>query len=325
MQYRTLGRTGLKVSELGFGAWAICANQQDHSHSLAEDATSGKAIHTALELGCNFFDTADVYGFGHSEKILHQSLQAAGKLNDVLIATKVGGNFYGDKTKTDFSPAYIRSALEQSLKRLQRDYVDLYQLHNPSRLVIEDPRTYEVLEELKTAGKIRYYGVSVHSVPEGLACLKSGKPDTIQIVWNMFSLAQSENPAEELFPLAKELNIGIIAREPLANGFLTGKQKLDTTYSQGDIRSTWPINYRSYKIRLSEALRFLDNTGDTTTATPHRTLAQAALRFALDEPAVSTVVVGVKNAAQAHENFAVSELPALSQAEHERVKRVFFG
>ena len=318
MHYRTLGRTGLQVSELGFGAWAIGGNQYGNSYGPTSDATSVQAIGQALEFGCNFFDTADVYGNGHSEEILAQGLQAAGKLNDVLIATKVGSNFNGDKTVIDFSPQYIRSAIEHSLRRLQRDYIDLYQLHNPSRILIEDGQIFEVLDDLKAQGKIRHYGVSLHSVPEGLACIKSGKPDTLQIVWNMFSLAQSENPAEDLFPQAQEQNIGIIAREPLANGFLTGKQQLDTKYTSGDIRSTWPLNYRSYKIRLADAVRFLAQDGQ-------RTMTQAALRFALDEPAVSTVIVGVKTPEQANENFVVTDLPPLTKTEREKINKVFFG
>jgi aryl-alcohol dehydrogenase-like predicted oxidoreductase len=321
MHYRTLGRTGLQVSELSFGAWAIGGNQYGNSYGPTDDATSAKAIAKALDFGCNFFDTADVYGYGHSEEVLARGLQTAGKLNEVLIATKVGGNFYGGKTVVDFSPAYIKTALEHSLRRLQRDYIDLYQLHNPSRILIEDGQIFEVLDELKAAGKIRHYGVSIHSVPEGLACVRSGKPDTIQLVWNMFSLAQSENPAEDLFPLAHERQVGVIAREPLANGFLTGKQRLDTKYVAGDIRSTWPLNYRSYKIRLAEALRFLEQTEDGMS----RTMSQAALRFALDEPAVSTVIVGVKTPEQATENFAVPELAPLTQAERTRINGVFFG
>lgn len=318
MKYRTLGRTGLRVSELGFGTWAFGGNSHDEKAEQADDAVSVRAIQQALELGCNFFDTADIYGHGHSEEILTRGLNAAGKLNDVYVASKVGGNFYGDKTKTDFSVTYIRSALEQSLRRLHRDYIDLYQLHNPSRLVIEDGQVFEVLDELKASGKIRHYGVSVHSVTEGLACLKSGKPDTVQIVWNMFSLAQSENPAENLFPLAQEMNIGIIGREPLANGFLTGKQKLDTKYPEGDIRATWPINYRAYRIRLAEALRFLEQ--DNT-----RTLPQAAVRFALDETAISTVLVGAKTPEQVQENFAAAQLPPLTKAEQAHISSVFFG
>jgi aryl-alcohol dehydrogenase-like predicted oxidoreductase len=317
MKYRKLGRTSLVVSEISFGAWAIGGNQHGNSYGSTSDATSIEAIQTALNLGCNFFDTADVYGYGHSEEILGQGLRQAGKLNEVLIATKVGGNFSTGETVMDFSAQHVTSAIDASLKRLGRDYIDLYQLHNPSRRIISDGRIFEVLDSLKAAGKIRYYGVSVHSVAEGLACLKIGKPDTIQIVYNFYSLLQSENPAEELFPNAQEQNIGVIAREPLANGFLTGKQKMDAKYEEGDIRASWPSHYRSHKIRVAEALRFLEKPG--------RSLSQAALRFVLDEPGISTVLVGVKTAQQAKENFAASDLPSFAEAEKDAIKKVLFG
>jgi len=317
MKYRKLGRTSLVVSEVSFGAWAIGGNQHGNSYGSTSDTDSIEAIKSALSLGCNFFDTADVYGYGHSEEILGQGLRQAGKLNEVLIASKVGGNFSTGETVMDFSPQYITSAIDASLQRLGRDYIDLYQLHNPSRRIISDGRAFEALDSLKAAGKIRYYGVSVHSVAEGMACLKVGKPDTIQIVYNFYSILQSENPAEELFPHAHDQQVGIIAREPLANGFLTGRQKMNVEYEKGDIRGSWPSNYRSHKIRVAEALRFLEKPG--------RNLAQSALRFVMDEPAISTVLVGVKTAQQAQENFSASDLPPFSEAEKEGIKKVLLG
>ncbi len=317
MKYRKLGKTGLVVSELGFGAWAIGGNQYGNSYGPTDDTTSVKAIIRATELGCNFFDTADVYGFGHSETVLGQGLKEAGKLKDVYIATKVGGNFYSGRTVVDFSPEHIRKALQESLKRLGRDWVDLYQLHNPSRPVIEDGQVFDVLDELKAEGLIRHYGVSIHSVQEGIASIKLGRPATIQVVYNLSSVIQSENPAEELFPLAQHNDVGVIVREPLANGFLSGKQRPDSKYVEGDIRGSWPNQYRSYKTRLADSLRFL--------AQPDRTLAQAALRFTLDEPAISTVIVGVKTPEQAEENFKAASLPPLSEAERGKIKTTLIG
>jgi aryl-alcohol dehydrogenase-like predicted oxidoreductase len=305
------------VSEVGFGTWAIGGNQHGNSYGTTDDNVSIEAIHKALDLGCNFFDTADVYGYGHSETILGQALAKAGKLKDVYIATKVGGNFYSGRTVMDFSAEYIRTAVHESLKRLDRDWLDLYQLHNPSRPMIEDGQIFDVLDALKKEGLIRHYGVSIHSVPEGIACIKNGKPDTVQVVYNLTSLTQSENPADELLPLAKEHKVGIIVREPLANGFLTGKQKLDTTYEPGDIRGSWPSHYRSYKIRVGDSLKFLE--------TPDRTMSQAAIRFVLDDPAVSLVIVGVKTPKQALENFNASELPSLSEVEKKKIIATLLG
>jgi len=248
---------------------------------------------------------------------LGRGLREAGCLNEAIIAIKVGGNLTGEHDVLDFSEHFITTALEAGLTRLGRDYVDVFQLHNPPRQIIQDAQVYTVLEDLKKAGKIRTYGVSVHTVADGLSCLKVGKPDTIQIVYNLYSLLQSENPSEVLFPLAQEQNIGIIAREPLANGFLTGKQRIDTPYEASDIRASWPSHYRSHKIRVAEALRFLEK--------PERSLAQAALRFVLDETTVSTTLVGVKTVKQASENFAVSDLPPISKEEHTHINKVLFG
>jgi aryl-alcohol dehydrogenase-like predicted oxidoreductase len=317
MKYRTLGRTGLVVSEVSFGAWAIGGNRHGNSYGSTDDEISIQSITKAVELGCNFFDTADVYGYGHSEEILSEGLKRAGKLNDVYIATKVGGNFYSGRTVVDFTPDYIRKAVQESLRRLQRNHLDLYQLHNPNKPIIEDGQIFEVLDDLKKEGLIRHYGVSIHSVQEGIACIKSGKPETIQVVYNLTSMTQSENPAEELFPMARENNIGIIAREPLANGFLTGKQKVDKIYDQGDIRASWPSHYRSYKIRLAQTLRFLEQPG--------RSMTQAALRFVLDEPAISTTIVGLKTPEQAVENFAASEMPSLSVGEQQKIAAALLG
>ena len=317
MNYRTLGRTGLKVSEIGFGTWAVGGNRHGNSYGPTDDTASIAAIAMAVEHGCNFFDSADVYGQGHSEEVLGQGLSQLGRLNEVIIATKGGANFSGTQTVVDFSAQHLTEAVEASLKRLNRDYLDLYQLHNPSRQIIIDGRVFATLDQLKAAGKIRFYGVSVHSVAEGLACLKNGKPDTIQIVYNFSSLLQSENPAEQLFPQSHECNVGVIAREPLANGFLTGHQHLDTVYPAGDIRASWPSNYRFHKIRLAESLRFL--------ADSERSLSQAALRFVLDEPAISTVIVGIKTPEQAQENFATVDLPALGLDEQQQIRKTLFG
>jgi aryl-alcohol dehydrogenase-like predicted oxidoreductase len=311
MKYRTLGRTGLIVSEVGFGAWALGSSQSGST----DDATALKAIAKAVELGCNFFDTADVYGLGHSEEIVGQGLAEIGKLNEVIIATKVGGSM--DDNPVSLTEDYIRNALQNSLKRLRRDYIDLYQLHNPYRQIIVQGQVFDIFEKLKQEGLIRHYGVTVHNVAEGIAALKNGKPETIQIVYNMYSLIQSHNPAEQLFPSAKEENVGIITREPLANGFLTGKIKQDTVFSEGDVRGSWQATHRSFKLRITDALRFLEQ--------PNRTMSQASLRFVLDEPFVSTCVVGIKTPKQAEENLSASTIPALTETERQKINTVFFG
>src|SRR5438445_8223639 len=222
MRYRTLGSTGLKVSEVGFGAWAIGGNAHGNSYGPTEDEASIAAIEKAVELGCNFFDTADVYGHGHSEELLGKALK--GRRKEVVLATKGGSDFYHDPPRLNFTEAHIFFAVEQSLKRLDTDIIDLYQLHNPPFSVIEGGRVFEPLEKLKKQGKVRYYGISIHDPQEGLLAMKTGKPSTIQVVYNYLR----RDAAEELFPRALAEGVGIIAREPLANGFLTAKYTKDS-------------------------------------------------------------------------------------------------
>jgi aryl-alcohol dehydrogenase-like predicted oxidoreductase len=302
MRYRRLGRTDLQVSEVGFGAWAIGGNKHGHSYGPTDNAVSLKTIARALELGCTFFDTADIYGHGLSEKLLGQALQK--RRHECIIATKVGNDFYHGPVHQNFDPDYIRSALDKSLERLRTDYIDLYQLHNPPLMMLQRGEHYGILEELKQTGKIRYYGVSVHDSYEGEMAIHTGKPDVIQVIYNCLR----PDAGEELFPLAQEGDVGLIVREPLASGILTGKSTVDSAFPEGDLRADWPQEYLMMQVQLAEKLRFLETAGQ-------RSLAQAALRFVLDEPAVSVVIPGIKTAHQAEENFAASELPALTDAE----------
>jgi aryl-alcohol dehydrogenase-like predicted oxidoreductase len=296
MHYRTLGRTGLNVSEVGFGAWAIGGNEFGNSYGSTDDNESVKAVRKAYTLGCNFFDTADVYGYGRSETLLGQALKDV--RDKVYIATKVGGDFYGEFPKPNFSPTYIEFACEQSLQRLQTDYIDLYQLHNPTLGQIKDGKIFEVMEKLKTEGKIRFYGVSIHEPQEGIAAINLGTPDTIQVVYNIFL----QKPAAELFPLALEKNVGVIAREPLANGFLTGKYTKDAQFEEGDIRSYWPQQMIEARVEIANALKQYFENGQ-------RTLTQAAIKFSLSEKAVSVSIPGAKTEQHIEENMRASECP----------------
>ncbi len=294
MRQRRLGRTNLQVSEVGFGAWAIGGNKHGHSYGPTDNAESLRAIARALDLGCTFFDTADLYGHGLSEKLLGQALEK--QRQACVIATKVGGDFYHGPFRKNFDPDYIRFALEKSLERLRTDYIDIYQLHNPPLMMLERGAHYAMLDELKQEGKIRYYGVSVHDAYEGTMAIATGKPDVIQVAYNFLR----QDPREDLFPLAQEHDIGLVIREPLANGMLTGKYPATTTFGEGDMRTEWPQEFLALQARLADKARFL--------ATPARTLAQAALRFVLDAPEVSVVIPGVKTVEQALENLAASDL-----------------
>ena len=308
MRYRRLGRTNLQVSEVGFGAWAIGGNKHSHSYGPTDNAESLRAIARALELGCTFFDTADLYGHGLSEKLLGQALQT--HRHECVIATKVGGDFYHGPFRKNFDADYIRFALDKSLERLRTDYIDIYQLHNPPLMLLERGTNYAVLDELKQQGKIRYYGVSVHDAYEGSMAVDTGKPDVIQVAYSLLR----QDPREELLPQAQESDIGLIIREPLASGMLTGKYTADTTFGEGDMRTEWPPEYLAMQAHLAEKCRFL--------TTPERTLAQAALRFVLDAPEVSVVIPGIKTVGQAVENLATSELPGLTEDEHTTIREL---
>lgn len=320
MKRRVLGRTGLAVSRVGFGAWAIGGNRFGNSYGATDDAESRRAVRRAHELGCNFFDTADVYGHGHSEEVLGDALD--GIRPDVIIATKVGGNFYNRDVNpllipritealgrplaevaadaalpvthdACFSPDYVRFAVEQSLRRLRTDYIDLLQLHNPTLGLIADPETYRVLDDLKAEGKIRFYGVSVHPPEEGIAAVEVTRPDTVQIVYNIVR----RGAEDRFFPAARTANVGVIAREPLANGFLAGKYRQDSTWEKGDIRGRMPRPYVTQLATLGTRVAELAAEAGVTAA-------QLALRFVLDNDAVSVVIVGMKTVAQVDENLS---------------------
>lgn len=312
MRYRRLGQTDLQVSEIGFGAWAIGGNKHGHSYGLTEQGESLAAIRRAFELGCTFFDTADIYGHGLSEKLLHQALQS--HRHECIIATKVGNDFYHGPFRKNFDPDYIRTAVEKSLERLQTDYIDLYQFHNPPLMMLERGEHYDILDALKAEGKIRYYGVSVHDAYEGMMAIDTGKPDVIQVVYNLLR----QDAQEELLPFAVERDVGVIAREPLASGMLTGKYRPDSMFAEGDFRAEWPQEYLAFQTQLVDKLRFLAVEGQ-------RTLAQAALRFVLDETAISVTIPGAKTVAHVDENTAAGDHDALSETEREAIRDVVEG
>jgi aryl-alcohol dehydrogenase-like predicted oxidoreductase len=306
MKYRTLGKTGLKVSEVGFGAWAIGGNNYGNSYGPTDDAVSLSTVERAFELGCNFYDTADVYGHGHSEELLGQALRE--HRDEVVLATKVGGDFYHDPPRMNFNPEYLEFASAKSCERLQTDHIDLYQLHNPPAQLLKSGKIFDGLEKLKDSGRIRHYGISIHDPQEGLLSMKYGQPAAIQVVFNLLR----QEAKNQLFQTAREQNVAIIAREPLSNGFLAGKFTIDSTFQSGDIRGNFPRNYLSGLIRASQQLRLLESKT--------RTLAQASIRFVLDHKDVSTVIPGAKTPQQIEEDIKASELPSLTGEEILRIK-----
>ena len=300
MHYRTLGRTGLRVSDVGFGAMTIGGE----IFGATDDQESLRALHRALDIGMNFIDTADAYGRGHSEELLGQLLKTRRK--DVVLATKGGNQFTVRQGLRNFDPDYITSALEASLKRLQIETIDLYQLHNPSPEVMRHGAIFERLDRCKREGKIRFYGVSLEKTEDGLVAIETGKPETLQVVYNILH----QDPEEKLFPLAQKENIGILARVPLERGVLSGRFKQREEFVEKDWRrGAFPEDGLAQTHAAVEKLDFLV-TGDVSN------LAQAALRFILSHPAVSTVIPGIRTVRQVEDNLIVSgkSLPAADLA-----------
>lgn len=292
MQYRTLGRTGLEVSEVGLGTMVHAGH-----FGPMQDEESIAAIETALELGLNFIDTSSSYGMGYSEELLGRVLE--GRWQNLILATKGGTKKLGMPPERDFSPAFLSGSLEGSLRRLRTDVIDLYQLHNPTVDVIRKGEALELLERKKEEGKIRFFGVSVNTEEEALAALEDGRSDTIQIEYNILL----QWPEEKVFPLALEKNVGIIARVPLRRGLLSGKFKADVSFPEGDVRARlFPGESLAEEISKVEKLGFLVK-GQVSS------LAQAALKFCLSHPAVSTVIPGMRNPQQARDNIAASGEP----------------
>ena len=298
MKYRQLGTTQLQLSEVGMGCWAIGGNRFGNSYGPTDDTESLKAIKKAIAMGCTLFDTADVYGHGHSEELLGLALQKV--RNSVMIATKVGGSyFYGGFGMMNFTEEYIRFAIEQSLKRLRTNYIDVYQLHNPTLAMIKEGEVFKSLRKLQEEGKIRHVGISVFTLEEGIAALDH--VDTIQCVFNIIDPRNYE-----IMETAKRRGIAVIVREPLANGMLTGKYNAKSTFEQGDIRQAMPEDYKEGITELAKEIR---------ERFPRLTSAQVALKYVLNFDCVTTVIPGAKTEQQVEENMAVSDLPALTQEE----------
>ncbi len=314
MNTRTLGRTGLRVSEIGFGGWAVGGNAFGNSYGETDDAVSRAAIRKALELGVTLFDTADVYGHGHSEALLGEVL-AQWPGPPPTVVTKGGVNFYRrDGTlEPDWTPLALAHAVQQSLSRLRRETLDVFLLMNPLPEDLDRFKVWDTLDALKRAGKIRFYGVSVAEPADGVWLLQNNCPvDVLEVSYSVFY----QGASVELLPLARSRKAGILAREPLANGFLSGRYGAGAAFTEGDIRAALPRPYIAAMAETANRLDFLRRGGE-------RTLAQAALRFVLDDPAVASVVVGAKTPAQVEENTGATLVPPIDAAEREQVAGVF--
>lgn len=312
MKYRRLGSTGPEVSEIGFGAWGIGGNANGAvAYGPADENESKNALRRAFDLGINFFDTSDFYGFGRSEELIGQALKQV--RSRIVIATKVGLlSAAGDQ---DFSAGHIRRAVENSLRRLQTDYLDLYQLHSPSiKLLERDDTILTSMQALQAEGKIRAVGVSVRSPDDGLIVARNFNVGCIQVNFNMIDQRARENG---LLALCSDRGIGVIARTPLCFGFLSGKYSVKQDFGPFDHRSKWS----SAQIECwADAYRLfvgaVKNGGDHTPA-------QLALRYCLSSPGVSTVIPGMLTNAHVEENAAASDLGAIPGAELHRIGEIY--
>jgi len=301
MNYRALGRTGLSVSEIGFGAWGIGGRTVGHtSYGETDDATSLAALSRALDCGITFFDTSSAYGDGHSEALIGQVFSGA-KRDKVVIATKAGYDSW-DRAP-DFSPAAIEASAEKSLARLRSDYVDLFQLHNPPAEALHDGALRESLGRLQAAGKIRAWGVSAKSPAEAIEALVEFGAPVVQANFNMMDVRVIDTG---MLQEVERRGIGFIGRTPLCFGFLSGAIGHDAIFPPGDHRLGWS---------RAQLDNWIDGARDLLLAVGAEPGegAESALRFCLAFRGVSTVIPGILTASEAEANAAASRsgpLPA---------------
>ncbi len=305
MDYRVLGRTGWKISSIGFGAWAIGGD----AWGGADDAESLRALHRAVDLGVNFFDTADVYGDGRSERLLARL--KAERREEIVVATKAGRRL-NPHTAAGYKRANLTAFVERSLQNLATDCLDLLQLHCPPTPVYDSAEVFGVLDDLVRAGKLHFYGVSVETTAEALRAIEWPNVQSVQIIFNLFRI----KPAQRFFAAARARHVGILARVPLASGLLTGRLKPDTAFPAGDHRS---FNRRGEAFDVGETFSGVDYATGLEAVEeirplvpPGATLAQLALRWILMFADVTTAIPGARNAAQVEENVRAAELPPLS-------------
>ena len=316
MEYRDLGETGMRVSEVSLGTWAFGSEWGEVS-----DEDSCAALNRAIDLGVNFLDTADVYGDGRSEKLIGKLLAERPGV-EIFVATKAGRRL--DPHAADgYNYENISRFVERSLRNLGVEAIDLLQLHCPPTDAYRQDETFEALDRLQEEGKLKNYGVSVEKVEEARMALDYSGVKTVQIIFNIFR----QKPAEEIFPLAEERNVGIIARVPLASGLLSGKMTADREFAPDDHRnfnregrafdrgetfSGVPFEAGLY---ATEYLKDLIPKGHT--------LAQLALRWILMHPAVSCAIPGAKRPDQVEDNVAAGEMPPLSPETMDTIEYVY--
>ncbi|HVU13465.1 MAG TPA: aldo/keto reductase [Phototrophicaceae bacterium] len=315
MDYRDFGRTGWKVSEISFGAWAIGS-----AWGHVEDSDSLAALHQALDSGINLIDTADVYGDGHSEQLIARLRKE--RKEPFYVITKAGRRL-DPHTAEGYTKANLTAFVERSLKNLDVDALDLVQLHCPPTPVYYRPEVFAALDDLVKAGKIKFYGVSVEKVEEALKAMEFPGVQSVQIIFNMFRL----RPAELFFPEAKRRKVGILARVPLASGLLTGKMSRSTSFADDDHRK---FNRHGESFDMGETFSGVDyETGLEAVERIRQivpqgeTMAEFALRWILMFDAVSCAIPGAKNPAQVIDNVHAADLPPLTSQQMQAIEQIY--
>jgi aryl-alcohol dehydrogenase-like predicted oxidoreductase len=289
MQRRTLGRTGLDVTVVGFGAMTIGG-----AFGPVDDTISTKALHAAIDAGMNFIDTSDAYGAGHSEEVIGKFLRDRPDRDQLILCTKGGNNMVtGELT---FTPDYIQGCVEGSLRRLGVDTIDVYLLHNPSldNLLAED--SFDRLDTLKTQGKLKHWGVSVNTLAECEYTVACGRPAVMQMEYNLL-----EQAPEAVFAKAYEAGVGVISRVPLKRGLLSGRFDEQTTFVETDRRGRI-LSPDKLPTLLTQVRQI-----EATVAHLHRPLAEVAVRFCVSNPHIAVTIAGVRTPEQAASNAAACE------------------
>jgi aryl-alcohol dehydrogenase-like predicted oxidoreductase len=315
MQYRPLGRTGWNISTISFGAWAIGGTWGD-----VDEAESLGALHKALDMGVNFFDTADVYGDGRSERLIARLRKE--RSEPFYVATKAGRRL-NPHVAGGYNRQNLRAFVERSLTNLNTEALDLLQLHCPPTPVYYMPEVFEALDEMQREGKLRHYGVSVEKVEEALKAIEFPGVQSVQIIFNMLR----QRPADLLFKETQRKGVGILARLPLSSGLLSGKMTAQTTFAADDHRlfnrngeqfdkgETFSGLEYAKGLAAVEALRPLVPAG--------MSMAQWALRWITMHPAVTCAIPGGKRAAQVEDNVHAADLPAFTDAQMQAVQTVY--
>ena len=315
MQYRELGRTGWKVSAISFGAWAIGGTWGN-----VQDEESLAALHRALDLGVNFFDTADVYGNGRSEQLLAKLRKE--RPEPFYVATKAGRRL-DPHVASGYTKQNLTAFVQRSLKNLEIEALDLLQLHCPPTEVYYMPETFGALDDLVKDGKLRYYGVSVEKVEEALKAMEYPNVQSVQIIFNIFR----QRPLDLFFAEAERRRVGILARLPLSSGMLTGKMTSTSTFSEDDHRQ---FNRRGESFDRGETFSGLDYEIGLQAVEELRallpegvSLTQMALRWILMFPAVTCAIPGAKRPSQVEENVRAADLPMLSDETMNQVREIY--